>query len=253
MDAIAKFETLDTSYVNLAALIQYLRARNFSGRLRVALDEYEADIFMYGSSAPSVWESNRASGLEAQGEAAMERLMVRAREPGGVITVYENSELKSALTIPLERPTTTVAAQAKPAKQEPSVESEGFDSLLLVTGDLLGAVERAVQSIGIEFADLFRVIRLELGDDYPFLDPTLGGFEYSGGIVTMRERPSSAVYTNAVTESLRRVVNKVAGGDKGARFRERAALELAIAARRHVNGLGEFASRLDQIAGTRVL
>ncbi len=253
MDAIAKFETLNTSYVNLSALIHYLRERNFTGRLRVALDQYEADVFMYGSSAPSVWESNRASGLEAQGEAAMERLMVRAREPGGVITVYENSELKSAPIIPHDRPTTTVAAQAKPAKREPSLESEGFDGLLLVTADLLGAVERAVQSIGIEFADLFRAIRLELGDEYPFLDPTLGGFEYSSGVVTMRARPSRAAYTNAMTESLRRVVNKVASGNKGARFRERAALELAIAARRHVNGLGEIASRLDQIAGTRVL
>src|SRR6266436_812145 len=113
MDAIAKFETLDTSYVNLAALIQYLRARNFTGRLRVALDEYEADVFMYGSSAPSVWESNRASGLEAQGEAAMERLMVRAREPGGVITVYENSELKSASAIQREASTTSVHGQAE--------------------------------------------------------------------------------------------------------------------------------------------
>src|SRR6266536_1194737 len=103
MDGIAKFETLNKSYVNLSALIYCLRERNFTGALRGAMHEYEADAFMYGSSAPSVWESNRASGLEAQGEAAMERLMVRAREPGGVITVYENSELKSAPIIPHDR------------------------------------------------------------------------------------------------------------------------------------------------------
>src|ERR1044072_57416 len=86
-----KFDSLNTSYVSLASLLRYLREQDFRGRLHVALDQYEVDVFLYGSEAPSVWENDLAAGRESQGEAAMQRLMVRSREAGGVITVYEES------------------------------------------------------------------------------------------------------------------------------------------------------------------
>jgi hypothetical protein len=252
MDVIAKFETLDTGYVNLSALIHYLRERKFTGRLRVSLDEYEADIFLYGSSPPSVWESNRASGLEAPGDAAMERLLVRAREPGGSITVYENAEMKSA---PSHRngSSSPVGAASETPKPEPVADQMDSESLLLPSADLIGAVERAVDSIGGKFADIFHAVRVEMGDDYPFLDPTLDGFEYPNGAVELKARPSRTVYLDAVTECLRRVINKAATTSQGARLRERVAVEFAIAVRRSSNAFGEFSSRLDQIAGTRVL
>src|SRR3954466_11280791 len=83
---------LDTAYVNLAALLRYLRARGFVGRVHVEMEEYEADVFLDGGgTVPRVREINRASGREAEGEAAMERLIVRSQEPGGRINVYERA------------------------------------------------------------------------------------------------------------------------------------------------------------------
>ena len=38
MDSLVGLETLDTSFVNLGALIRYLRQRNFLGRVKVALE-----------------------------------------------------------------------------------------------------------------------------------------------------------------------------------------------------------------------
>ena len=62
-----KFDSLNTSYVNLAAFIRHLRESNFTGRLHVALDQYEADVFLYGKDAPSVWENDHAASRESQG------------------------------------------------------------------------------------------------------------------------------------------------------------------------------------------
>lgn len=85
------YENLDTSYVNLAALLRWLRGRGFVGRVHVELDEYTADVFMKADEAPGVREKNRATGREAEGEAALHRLLVRARSPGGSISVYEGT------------------------------------------------------------------------------------------------------------------------------------------------------------------
>lgn len=249
MDSTKKFETLDTSYVNLAALIRYLRKQKFAGRLRIVLDQYEADVSLDGESQPTVEERDHLSGRHAQGQEAFERLLVRAREPGGLITVYQAAGKKGECVT--EREEISAAPEPSPdVVKETRVES---DSLLLPAGELIAAVERAVQGTGTEFADLFRTICVELGDDYSFLDPSLGGFEYRQGEVSLHAKPSRPAFVNGVVEALRRVVNKVASSSDEARFRERVAVELGVAERRRANHLSDFASKLDQIAGIRVL
>jgi hypothetical protein len=92
-----------------------------------------------------------------------------------------------------------------------------------------------------------------VGDDYPFLDPTASSFSYANGAVTLHALPDAGQYVTGVSECLRRLVNKLAIDKEGTRFRERVAVELAVAARLRANGLGEFKGQLDRIAGTRVL
>jgi hypothetical protein len=253
MDETHKFETLDTSYVSLSALIRYLRQRQFNGRLRIVLDQYEADVVLDGSSNPKVRERDYASGREAEGEAAFERLLVRAREPGGLITVYDETDHKSVFQEETERQVVQPEPSAQRVRGDAVETLAQSTSLLPPAGALIAAVERAVQTTGFEFADLFRLARIEVGDDYSFLDPTLGGFEYANGEVRLSSRPSRTVFVGGLSEALRRVVSKTASQSKDERFREMVAVELAVTARRHENGLGEFASRLEQIAGTSIL
>jgi hypothetical protein len=71
MESSSKFETLDTSYVSLPALIRHLRERQFTGRLHVSLDKYEADVFLRGSSPPDVREKDYLSAREGEGDDVM--------------------------------------------------------------------------------------------------------------------------------------------------------------------------------------
>ena len=64
MESPLKLETLDTTYVSLAALIRHLREREFRGRLHVVLEGYEDDVFLYGSESLSLWERELSSGRE---------------------------------------------------------------------------------------------------------------------------------------------------------------------------------------------
>jgi hypothetical protein len=249
-----QFDSLSTSYVNLAALIRYLREQDFAGSIHVTLDQYEADVYLNGQDAPTVLEIDSSTRQASQNDGAMERLMVHAREPGGTITVCEDESAP-----PVKSVADGASSSANPVddgevtETKPPAEEVDWEALVRASGELIAAVERAVQSIESDFAADFRSARVELGDDYLFLDPTAGGLEYSGGVVTLNERPSAGAYVTGLSECLRRVVSKLAVDQQAARFRERVAVEMAVTARLRANAMGEFTTHLDRIAGTRVL
>jgi hypothetical protein len=245
-------ENLDTTYVNLAALIRYLQQRQFNGRIHVELDEYDADVFLSANEQPRVRETDHATARTGEGEAALQRLLVRAREPGGLVSVYEG---ESEETVSDEASAAVNAAQPETDKRDASPAEADWRDLVRLGGELIATVERAALSAGADFASLFRQARLELADDYSFLDPATGRFEYSNGVANLHAHVSANAYVSGVCEALRRVVNKISAGPRAASVRERVALELAVLARRRQSQLAKFkfTPQLDRIAGTRVL
>ncbi len=265
MNTIKKFANLNTSYVNLAGLLRQLREEQFIGTVHLVLDQYEAEVHLSAASEPTVLEINRSNGRSSESHGAMERLLVHAREPGGKITVYEPTPLgtaeaddRSMAVKPRSAPgsppafATAFPAPAEAATEEPASEVDWAD-LLEAGGKLIGAVERAVTHMGADFTAAFRAARLELGDDYPFLDPTLDGMDYRDKMITLKAQPAPRTFVTALAECLRRVINKLAIGNDGKRFRETVAIELAVAARMRANGLSQFTEKLSLIAGTQVL
>ena len=200
MSSPFKLDTLNTSYVNLAAFIRYLRGQHFQGRLHVEMEQYEGDIFLYGPDNPSAWEIDRATGREEQGNEAMQRLLVRAREPGGVIRVFENEQNQEKVGSSF---TVTDGVVNVPA----SAEEPDILSLIAVASELIAAVERAAKSTGIDFNEAFQTARVELGDDYPFIDPTSGSFEYESGVVDLDTAPPPASVVAGVGGVLKRTVD----------------------------------------------
>ena len=294
------YQNLDTSFVNLWGLLRKLTQDGFIGRVRVELKDYTADVFMTGSSTPLVHEIDRANGTDTLEEAALHRLVLRARESPGRVSVFEGADqavaesnhsgsasegsdwtpslgsekaLASTFQIPpplMNEPTIAesqlappIAASSDDAEAskvlsvvpgEPTDQNE-LIAMTKVSGELIGAVERAVYGAGVDFADLLRSARVELADDYSFLDPTSNEFQYANSIVTLKDEPSPSAYVAGLSELLRRIVNKVAEGDRARRMRERVAVELAIVARKQRDALERsgFHDHLDRIAGTKVI
>ena len=253
MGEIKQFDSLSTSFVNLAALIRHLRSQEFVGSIHVELPHYEAEVVLSGQGTQTVSEIDPVTRRAAQSEGAMERLLVHAREGGGTITVYEakpapgiHDEVQAGTDSPAR-------GDQLPVETVSVTEAIDWDDLLDAAGAVVGAVERAVQSMGQEFDTNFRAARIELGDDYPFLDPTGNGLNYRNRVIALGPKPRSSTFVTGLTECLRRIVNKLAMGKERKRFRETVAVELAVAARMRPGGLAEFKSKLDRIAGTRVL
>ncbi len=105
-------ENLDTSFVNLSALVRYLRRRQFVGKINVELSGYEAEILLTDKNELKVCEHDRIAGRIAEGEEALQRLLIRAREPGGIVNVYQVAakvedeiiEEKETVKTPIEAP-----------------------------------------------------------------------------------------------------------------------------------------------------
>jgi hypothetical protein len=291
------YENLDTTFVNLWALLRSLSQRGFIGRVRVEMKDYTADVFMTGSNTPLVHEIDRAAGTDTLEEAALHRLVLRARETPGTISVFEGADEavsvqstatpetetgavsapsdEPILTPEIETPATpnetqpstesnreeqSFAAPSTPIAEPPALDAEPPDEIewaavVKATGELIGAVERALTGAGADFASLFNTARLELADDYTFLDPMSDGFTYSNSVVTLNGEMPANSYVSGLSEALRRVVDRVATGDRARRVRERVALELFSVARKRNEILARsgFLSQLDRIAGTKVI
>lgn len=82
-------ENLDTSFVNLQALIRYLRRRGFAGKIHVEMSGYEANIYLSEANQLKAVEHDRIAGRIAEGEDALQRILIRSREPGGIVSVFQ--------------------------------------------------------------------------------------------------------------------------------------------------------------------
>lgn len=246
------YEHLDTAFVNLGALVRYLQQRAFVGRIHVVLDEYEAEVLLDANLAPRVREVDYTTGRRGEGAEAMARLLVRAREPGGLVSVYEGTGEDGALAAGFDDEPETAASEA--TEQLTPEESE-WRALLGASGEVIAAIERAALSVQADFASVFRTVRLEVADDFSFLDPSTKRFAYAHGSVRLHARTGQKAYVAGLSECLRRVVDKIAKGERSKSWRERVALELAVLARRRQTQLARFklTQQFDRIAGTRVL
>jgi|SRR5882724_4510374 len=284
------YENLDTTFVNLWSLLRNLSQREFIGRVHVESKDYSADIFLNGSSTPLVHEIDQAAGTDTLEEGALHRVVLRARETPGTISVHEGAheaapqqnhsdttappvEVSSDESAQPAKPDDIQPAEPPPASgrslsvdQTPAAQQideeiyptgsyQDWPAILLTAGELIGAVERAVNASGENFGSLLAATRLELADDYSFLDPIVNAFDFENGVAALKREIPVRVFVAAISETLRRIVNRVAVADRARRVRERVALEMLTVARGRADVLDRsgFQSQLDRIAGTRVM
>lgn len=250
----AVYENLDTAYVNLAALVRYLEERGFTGLVHAELDEYDGAIFLLSGAETRARERNHATGKVSEGAAALQRLLVRAGEPGGLISVYEGETEEAERGVFAHRSDGAEgAADATAAGSEEEIERR---ELLQLSGELLAAVERAVLVAGGDFAAALHAARVSLTEDFPFLDPLTRRFEYDAGTVRLDAAPSTGLYVSGINEALRRVVERVATVEQKIGVRRDVVRELSTILRRRQTALAHFKftrQQFERIAGMKLL
>ncbi|HKP72751.1 MAG TPA: hypothetical protein VJT82_07430 [Pyrinomonadaceae bacterium] len=250
--ARAVHENLDTAYVNVAALLRHLQQRDFTGRVHIELDEYDGDIYLTARSPISARERDHVTGREAVGEAALQRILVRASEPGGLVSVYEGAGGEAGAG---SRQAWTAESRGGASAETRTQEEIDRRGVLQLSGEVIAAVERGVLSASNEnFAAHFQAARREIEDDYPFLASLGGCVEYVEGEARLKRGTEIEKFVAGTSEALRRVVERVAGtGERARGVRREVARELAALEERRPRALlrFKFTSQLERIAGLR--
>ncbi|HEV2881476.1 MAG TPA: hypothetical protein VGX24_09390 [Pyrinomonadaceae bacterium] len=256
--ARALHENLDTAYVNLAALLRYLQQRDFNGRVHVELDEYDGDIYLAAREAVRARERDHVTGREDTGQSALQRILVRASEPGGRISVYEGAGGETGGDAANSRDAAApqhAGAAATTATATGTQDEIDRRNVLQLSGEVIAAVERGVAAASNEnFAAHFQAARREIADDYPFLVSLANCVEYEHGEARLKRGTDVGKFVAGTSESLRRVVERVAAtGERARGVRREVARELAALAERRPRALTRFGftSQLERIAGLR--
>lgn len=252
-------QNLDTAYVSLAALVRHLQQRDFEGRVHVELDEYDADIFLAARERPRARERDHVTGREAEGDAALQRIFVRASEPGGRVSVFEGGAGEAAGEAGERRAAAALLAESEAAGDTTTARTQDeIDrrNVLQLSGELIAAVERALAAAGgEEFSALFGEARAELREQYPLLSSLSSCVEYDGGEARLARSADAGAFVAGVCEALRLVVERAAAAeDGGARgVRREVARELAALGERRPRALARFnfTPQLERIAGIR--
>jgi hypothetical protein len=273
-------ENLDTSFVNLSALIKYLRRRQFVGQVKIQLNGYRAEIEFGEDNRMKVSEHDQISGRVSEGEEALQRLLIRAREPGGTINVYQAGKEKAAQAKTAQTPVEPVVeakssgplkpfipangngangnsaaktetnGNSQPAPRKPvavekketglpdfpfvlsnkveekakqtGISDEDWQTVLRLTVELLGSVDRTLAGANLDFTAAFQKVRAEIAGDYPFLDPNAKKFEYAKGRIKLTEKINPKIFIASMTEVLRRILEKLESNPKFTEVHRRA-------------------------------
>ena len=218
-------QNLNTSFVNLGALVRYLRSLQFVGSIRVDFSSYEADIILNGSRAVRAREYDHIAGRISQGEHAFKRILIRSKEPHGRIHVYPAGHADAASPIFVDK---RIAAGARemaaarvdrPAnhllKIKPLVAvreaPDEFEMRLALTAELLRTIDASLAQAGLSFPGAFKNACSDLTDDYPFLDPSVPNFYYKYGEIKVTGYVDPMFFTAGIMAALRVVMARLIG------------------------------------------
>lgn len=232
-------ENLNTSFVNLAALVRYLRSLQFIGTIHIELSSYEADIEFTGTNTMRACEHDHIAGRIAHGEHALQRILIRAKEPGGLIHVFQDTPVETQQKIFVDK---SIVAGANhmvsgmadtPARyfgngdnggsltsvQEAPVlgqksnapldDPENWSELLSLISELLRTVDESLSRSNIHFPDAFRNACGFVSNEHPFLDPDSNVFSYLDGFISVRQRLATDELTAGIIIALGRIMSRL--------------------------------------------
>lgn len=232
-------KNLSTSFVNLSALVRHLRSLQFVGRIQLELSSYEAEIELMEGNVIKAREQDHIAGRLSFGEDALQRIMIRAKEPGGLIHVYKEEDptndegvyvdrsiAADALKMvagPADKPAADVNKQIEdlfaggsiigsdaPIPRPNNVFEEEtpqhWTELLALISELIKTIDESLTKGNFDFSEAFRNACGFVSFEFPFLDPETDVFSYQDGFISVRKRLSSNEMISGITAALTRIM-----------------------------------------------
>lgn len=232
-------KNLNTAFVDLSALVRHLRGLQFAGSVHIELSSYEAEIELEANGSITAREQDHIAGRISFGEDALRRIMIRSREPGGVINVYRSENgahrkevfIDDAITASARKTVVSNVVKlpskpridpdvvvGRPSTDEPipmptvtfpSGDLESWTELLSLIAELMETIDGALAKGNIDFTEAFRNACGFASFDYSFLDPETDVFCYENGHLNVRQRIPAQELIAGVTAALARMMQRL--------------------------------------------
>ena len=217
-------QNLNTSFVNVGALVRYLRSLEFVGSIRIELASYEADIVFTSSKTIKAREYDHIAGRISHGQHALQRILIRAKEPHGRIDVYKSTEGYGGLeegSVFVDRLIVSGAREmaANGGGSSMRLQADGElvlgaqareNSLVLAAlSELLRIVDESLALGKLSFSAAFRVACDGVAPEFPFMQKDPGALVYNDGEVVLNADADADVVTAAVFAALRPIFERL--------------------------------------------
>lgn len=229
-------ENLNTSFVNLAALVRYLRTLQFVGTIHIELSSYEAHIEFTVSNTMRAREHDHIAGRILHGKHALQRILARAKEPCGRIHVYRNTPMAPRQKIYVDKSIVAGANRMVTSTSDTPVRNFGKDNrsglhadtfsanrnrktsleapenwieLLGLIAELLKTVDESLSKSSVHFPDAFRNACGFISSEHPFLDPDTDVFSYLDGFISVRQRLAAEELSAGIIVALGRIMDRL--------------------------------------------
>ena len=210
-------ENLSTSFVDLDALVRYLRSMQFVGRVSIELCSYEAEIIFTPLNTLQALERDLHSGTVTKGKEAFQHILERVRDSHGRIGVYRSAEptawpsrrvtfVESSIAAEAERiarsPGDTPAFHMFAAKVKENISVTDTEHVL---SEILTTMNVSLAKARLNFAAAFHNACTQLERAYPFLADQDESVIFRGESASVRVNADPAEFAEAVCKAVGKV------------------------------------------------
>ena len=216
-------QNLNTSFVNVSALVRYLCRLQFVGSIRIELSSYEADIVFTSSKTLQAREYDHIAGRIAHGEQALKRILVRAKEPHGRIHVYKAVEgyagsndgsvfVDKSIVGNARKLAASVGGTASVEKGFEFVLSNRDSENALVLGaisEILRMIDEALATGNLSFTSAFQLACDSIAPAYPFMEKNRHAMIYKKGEIRLGVTAEPEEFVSAVFDALKPIFRRL--------------------------------------------
>ncbi|CAN5537822.1 hypothetical protein BH18ACI3_BH18ACI3_19540 [soil metagenome] len=203
-------ENLNTSFVNVGALVRYLQGLQFVGNIRIELSSYEADIVFTSSKTIIAREYDHIAGRISHGEHALQRILIRAREPHGRINVYNSVHgnrsvfvHRSIVQNARQMAASKGGTRSKDGEYKFVPDRSESAQVLAALSEFLRTIDESLAKRKLSFAAAFRNACKTIASDYPFMAESEKALVYESGKIRLASKAETASVTSAIFAALR--------------------------------------------------
>ena len=221
-------QNLNTSFVNVGALVRYLRNLQFVGSIRIELSSYEADIIFTSSHTIKAREYDHIAGRISHGEHALQRILLRSKEPHGRIHVYKSVDGYAGHddgSIFVDRAIISDAREMAASAGGTISKDGGFEFVLsghdsqnalvlAALSEILRTVDEALALGKLSFTSAFELACDSIADAHPFMERNRRAIVYADGEVRLNVSADPSDVASAVFDALRPIFRRLRGEQK---------------------------------------